>query len=841
MATKNKMIPNHTFFTMHLWQYERTRDIGGLILFFLGCVGFYCLYWNDPNSAFMVKLIRDMLQNLAGWMAWAIPALLLLTATLVLTNYRRFTFSQTGAGILLVFLILCISQYLFFVHTDPEMLKLTKSELINASFKQLNRSGGLIGWTLGTALNSSLGLTLSMVTLIFVALISVVLIANRSLLDVLSIAGDGIRTGWTTVVSGQVRFPSLRRNKATENAQSTDAADEENIAAQDRDTRAKLVAKKAVKSANIAEADVPPQEVPKDQTAEPEKEDANFLFDIFNVIRRGQPSDAEPSAVQRLGKNVKSLPTSSPFADSPASDAARINEEDDQNQDEPSVESTAPKQSKPSVGDQLAMPLFMLPPLTLLKPSPAMVAKRSEDEIARNIRVIETTLEQFKIESKVMEVASGPTVTRYEIQLGAGVKVNKIVTLADNLAMSLAAIDVRVEAPIPGKAAIGVEVPNQTRTMVSLRECLEQEEFKNAASKLTVVLGKDVAGNYKYADLTKMPHLLIGGSTNSGKSVCLNVVIASLVYRASPREVKMLMIDPKRVELSLWEGIPHLMHPVVTDVKQASGIFRAALREMDRRYELFSKIGTRNIDGYNLRVSDTEKLPYIVLIVDELADLMMLQGPEIENSICRLAQLARATGIHLIVATQRPSVDIITGTIKANISSRIAFAVASQVDSRTILDMVGAERLIGRGDMLYMPMDASKPMRLQCAFLSEQETNDLVSYLKDQEKPTFTLTLGDVPDENGQDVQSGDDVDDQLFQQAVRLVVNNGQASTSMLQRRFRIGYTRAARIVEMMEQRGIVGPLNGAKPREILVSKDEVTRMFGDKVMPLPVDGDDN
>ena len=359
---------------------------------------------------------------------------------------------------------------------------------------------------------------------------------------------------------------------------------------------------------------------------------------------------------------------------------------------------------------------FVLPPITLLKESPPSVSKRSPGELTNRIRTIEQTLEQFNIGANVVEVASGPSVTRYEIQLAPGIKVNKIVSLADNLAMSLAAIDVRVEAPIPGKSAIGLEVPNATPMTVSLRECLDTDEYRNAASKLTIALGKDVAGQYKYADLARMPHLLIGGSTNSGKSVCLNALIASLLYRATPREVKMLMIDPKRVELSLWDGIPHLMYPVVKDVKQAAGIFRAALKEMDKRYDLFQALGTRNIDGYNEKVPEDDRLPYIVLIVDELADLMMQQGPEIETSICRLAQLARATGIHLVIATQRPSVDIITGTIKANISSRIAFAVASQVDSRTILDMTGADRLVGRGDMLlFMPIDASKPLRYRDA------------------------------------------------------------------------------------------------------------------------------
>ena len=471
---------------------------------------------------------------------------------------------------------------------------------------------------------------------------------------------------------------------------------------------------------------------------------------------------------------------------------------------------------------------FKMPPITILKEAPPASPKRAQQELADKIKVLEQTLDQFGIGANVVEIAHGPTVTRYEIQLAPGIKVSKIVSLADNLAMALAAIDVRVEAPIPGKSAIGVEVPNSSAALVALRDVIDTPEFWNAPSKLTFALGKDVAGVNKYADLTKMPHLLIGGSTNSGKSICLNTLIASLLYRATPRELQFIMIDPKRVELSLWDGIPHLMHPVVRDIKQTAGIFRAALKEMERRYNLFSQIGTRNIDGYNQRTTEEEKLPYIVIVVDELADLMMQAAAEIETSICRLAQLARATGIHLVIATQRPSVDVITGTIKANISSRIAFAVSSQVDSRTILDMNGAERLIGRGDMLFMPIDVSKPTRIQGCYLSEQETNTLVAYLKEQEQPNYTMTPMEVGGGiGGGQIIGEDDSDDDLYEAAVKLVVTNGHASTSMLQRRFKIGYTRAARLVDIMEDKGIVGPLDGAKPREILVSKNEIDKMF--------------
>ena len=479
-----------------------------------------------------------------------------------------------------------------------------------------------------------------------------------------------------------------------------------------------------------------------------------------------------------------------------------------------------------SLGDDGTKHEYVLPPLELLNEAPPKPIQH-ESAIQEKQAVLMRTLNDFKIGANVAQVAMGPTVTRYEVQLEPGILVRKIVALADNLAMSLAAIDVRVEAPIPGKAAIGIEVPNDVTQMVSLRECLATNEFMNAPSKLTFALGKDVSGEYKYADLTRMPHLLVGGSTNSGKSVCLNVIISSIIYRATPREVKFVMIDPKRVELSLYDGIPHLLSPVIKDVKQAAGIFRSVLKEMEERYDRFARIGTRNIDGFNSRVPPDERLPFIVVVVDELADLMMQQGPEVETSICRIAQLARATGIHLVIATQRPSVDVITGTIKANISSRIAFAVATQIDSRTIIDMPGADRLIGRGDMLYMPIDAAKPLRVQGCYVGERETEELVKYLRNQEEAVYTM----IPSESsggGYGADGEDDgTSDELFEPCVRWLVLQGQCSTSSLQRKFKIGYTRAARLVETMEARQIVGSQDGVKPREILLRPENVEAFF--------------
>jgi S-DNA-T family DNA segregation ATPase FtsK/SpoIIIE len=492
----------------------------------------------------------------------------------------------------------------------------------------------------------------------------------------------------------------------------------------------------------------------------------------------------------------------------------------------PSTEpAETPSALKPALPTPSASGNYTLPPLSLLREPPAP-PKRNQAEIKGKIAKLEETLQDFGIDANVVEVAHGPTVTRYEIQLAPGIKVNRVVNLADNLAMALAAIAVRVEAPIPGKSAIGVEVPNDHPHVVTLREVIENAEFWNAPSLLTVALGKDVAGTPKYADLSRMPHLLIGGATNSGKSMCLLSMIACLLFRATPRELRFVMIDPKRVELTLFDGIPHLMCPVVRDVKLAAGALRALLKEMDRRYDLFAEKGVRNIQGYNERAPEDERLPYVVVIIDELADLMMQAASEVETSIARLAQLARATGIHLVIATQRPSVDVITGTIKANIASRIAFAVSSQVDSRTILDMVGAERLLGRGDMLFLPIDASKPTRIQGCFVTEAEIEALADFWRAQESPTYLLHPTDFDTPVGSELED-DEEEDELYPAAVRLVVAHGQASTSMLQRRFKIGYGRAARLLDLMERRGIVGPLDGAKPRQVLVTRAEAEQML--------------
>lgn len=468
-----------------------------------------------------------------------------------------------------------------------------------------------------------------------------------------------------------------------------------------------------------------------------------------------------------------------------------------------------------------ALKPYKMPPFTLLQ-KPVGLSKGSDAaDMYDSRRKLEATLESFGVRAKVLDVVRGPAVTRYEVQPATGVKVSRIVSLTDDIALALAAKDIRMEAPIPGKSAIGIEVPNTEVSVVTMREVMETPAFQNSPSKLSIAFGRDISGQSIVGNLARMPHLLVAGATGSGKSVCINGIITSILYKAKPDEVKFLMIDPKMVELNVYNGIPHLLAPVVTDPRRASLALKKIVVEMEKRYELFSKSATRNIEGYNALMADNPAavLPYIVVIVDELADLMMVAAGDVEDSIARLAQMARAAGIHLIIATQRPSVDVITGVIKANIPSRIAFGVSSQVDSRTILDMAGAEKLLGRGDMLFLPVGMSKPLRVQGAFLSDAEVEALVSFVRDQGVAEYKEDL--VP-EVDDDADDGDMALDELFDQAVQIVVEAKQASVSLLQRRLRIGYTRAARLIDQLEAKSIIGPYEGSKPREVLMTLEQ-------------------
>ena len=488
---------------------------------------------------------------------------------------------------------------------------------------------------------------------------------------------------------------------------------------------------------------------------------------------------------------------------------------------------------------------YEFPPVDLLKEAKRTGKDYSTKELKEIAIKLQKTLASFGVDAKVTNVTRGPTVTRYELQPNVGVKVSKILNLSDDIALNLAAKSIRIEAPIPGKSAVGIEVPNKTTEMVTMREVIESDNFKNAASKVSFTLGKTIDGESYVADISKMPHMLISGSTGSGKSVCINSIIMSILYKATPNEVKLILIDPKVVELGVYNGIPHLLIPVVTDPKKAAGALNWAVQEMVNRYNLFASKGVRDIKGYNelLRNEGEEGiLPQIVIVVDELADLMMVAPNDVEDAICRLAQMARAAGMYLIIATQRPSVDVITGIIKANIPSRIAFTVSSQIDSRTILDMGGAEKLLGRGDMLFLPVGEAKPIRLQGAFVSDGEIESVVEVVKSSTPAVYNeniiekLAKADAP----APTPDAEDDCDELLTDAIELAVNMGQISASMIQRKFRVGYARAGRIVDQMEERGIVSESQGSKPRKVLISKEEWEEMNEQGEMYFTEDSDE-
>ena len=468
---------------------------------------------------------------------------------------------------------------------------------------------------------------------------------------------------------------------------------------------------------------------------------------------------------------------------------------------------------------------YHFPPLAMLaKGQPNQVTSQ---EVTHNVTVLEETLKSFGVIAHVVNATQGPTVTRYELEPAPGTKVSKILNLTDDLKMALAAIDIRIEAPIPGKSAVGIEVPNKNTSAVHLRDVLESEKFQKARGGIPVGLGKDIAGEAVITDLAKMPHLLVAGSTGSGKSVCVNTLISSILFSRKPSEVQLILVDPKMVELSVYNGIPHLKVPVVTDMKKAAAVLRWAVREMEARYLTMATSGVRNISGYNEQYPESA-MPLILIIIDELADLMLV-APDVEESINRLAAKARAAGIHMVLATQRPSVNVITGTIKANVPSRISFAVATQIDSRTILDMAGAEKLLGKGDMLFNPIGASKPIRIQGAFISDEEVEELVAFVKQQGRPDYDESITEETEQGtSEEAAAPAGERDELLERAIERVMSEGQASTSMLQRRFRIGYSRAARLVDTMEEMKIIGPANGSKPRDILMTPEEVkTRYF--------------
>ena len=470
---------------------------------------------------------------------------------------------------------------------------------------------------------------------------------------------------------------------------------------------------------------------------------------------------------------------------------------------------------------------YQLPSINLLKTIKSASNKENEVKAKANISELEKVLKDFDITGKIVQVNIGPTVTQYELEIKAGTKVSKLLSIQREIALALAAKEVRIEAPIPGKNTIGIELPNQVTSSVSFKEVLTKMPDVNDKNLLAVGLGKDIMGKVKWMEINTTPHLLVAGATGSGKSVCMNCIITSILMRAKPDQVKLVMVDPKKVELSMYNGVPHLLCPVVTDPKKASVALKNIVVEMERRYDIFEQTKNKNIKGYNEFCEtnpEYQKMPYIVVIIDELADLMLVAAKEVEDSIMRITQMARAAGIHLIVATQRPSTDVITGVVKANIPSRISFAVSSSIDSRTILDAVGAEKLLGKGDMLFLPMGENSPTRIQGAFISEEEIQKVVNYVCEQQKAQYDNSWTEMKNDSeshDDGYESSEDYEDPLYNEIVDYVIQAGKVSASLIQRKYRLGYNRAARIIDLLEERGIIGPPNGSKPREVLVNKD--------------------
>ena len=748
------------------------------------------------------RIISDLLKGLFAEIAYVLPYYLIVYGILLFLKRAAHINGRSVIFLFLIFLMVTIinsARYL-----DEQSLSWSLN-LIKESFDSgvLLEGGGAFGMTIGLLLQKAIGISGLYIFCGVVILVSLLLVIN-------------------TPVSQFIDKWRMKRTIARENK----AAEEIIIAGGENAAAAAAVSDAAGKkppAVTVTEKAVPAEAVvlpPIEQNntgmgiTPGQMKIIDYMKDeqLFDSGSRSTGYGLEESSIPETGKGLNDDPVQ-----------VKVYERARKSKSNISNCEIKPEELKINTSDP-GIP-YKMPPIDLLSKAPnSFQAGESSGLKAKAIK-LEKTLLDFGVNAKVLQVTKGPAVTRYEIQPSVGVKVSSIVRLADDIALNLEAKSIRIEAPIPGKAAVGIEVENERVNLVAVRDIIESHEFKNAKSKITFAVGKDISGNSIVTDLKEMPHLLIAGSTGSGKSVCLNTLIVSMLYKAKPDEVKFVLIDPKVVELGNYNGIPHLLIPVVTEPSKAAAALNWAVTEMTDRYKKFAEEGVRDLESFNDSVKskgETDRLlPQIVIIIDELADLMMAAPSQVEESICRLAQMARAAGMHLIVATQRPSVDVITGVIKANIPSRISFAVSSQFDSRTIIDMAGAEKLVGKGDMLFNPLGMSKPIRVQGAFISDSEVHKVIDFLKKQVPENEYSS--DVLKSIEKTYESGtDDDSDELLQEAIETVVRAEQASVSMLQRRFRIGYNRAARLIDMMEARRIVGPSDGSRPRKVLITEEE-------------------
>lgn len=796
------------------------------------------------------EMIGNCLKGLFGFVAYVLPFYLIVFGIMLFA--RKAVSISIKVCMLLFLLLLMLATMNSIRFVDPERAEISFAFMRGFYDSGVNlESGGFFGMILATLLIKWLGVAGCWIFGLVVTAICLLLIINTPVSRFVGKIGDKLE----------------ERKLAKENAH-LDIEDDvvevgEQVSVSDIDPKSTLKRKK--KSADEEPADhsdikivdgnttETPQPVKKEQPKAVEKNSVlrymndNTLFERENIpgsfgleesagygsgfgINGGKSQSAggfglegTAGTVAAAGMGIEEAISADTFDEPKATAEPALNPEK-------KISNKEAREAMLSASDinTNTVKEYKKPPVSLLDKASGGT-KANTKLLTEKAEKLEETLKNFHVDARVVQVTQGPTVTRYEIQPSVGVKVSSIVRLADDIALNLEAKSIRIEAPIPGKAAVGIEVENDSVTMVHIREIIDSQEFRDSKSKITFAVGKDISGKAIVADLKAMPHMLIAGSTGSGKSVCINGIITSLLYKANPDEVKLILIDPKVVELGNYNGVPHLMIPVVTDPSKAAAALNWAVAEMTDRYKKFAEEGVRDLESYNEYVKANDEadkvLPQVVIIIDELADLMMAAPSQIEESICRLAQMARAAGMHLIVATQRPSVDVITGVIKANIPSRVAFAVSSQVDSRTILDMQGAEKLVGKGDMLFNPMGMGKPVRIQGAFISDSEVNKVINFVKGQ--------VQDV--DYNQDVltriernDAGNNVEeaDELLPDAIDLVVRSGQASVSMLQRRFRVGYNRAARIMDMMEARGIVSPQDGSRPRQVLLTEEELRQL---------------
>ncbi len=760
------------------------KEVVGILVIMFGVLVFFAVFFEASTGVFG-KITSNILSGLLGWTYYLFPFLIVLLGVFLIFTSYEINWERRSVLILLsLLLISCFFQLTYLARNADYYANIPffrKFETFYREGAEGLATGGVLGGIITNPTIAIFGITGTYVIFIAIALIFVILITNGSFREFFIHIRNGIKKLFKWML------------------ESFKPIDEQGGA-------------KKVKTKRQPEPEIIEEEYGQQRIIPSRKKKIDFSVDDggdkADLALLGEEQEIEKEKETRKSRRTKAVKA---IEREETVKAAQITEK--------AIKETAPRVNSRG---------YIFPPLNLLDDRSFDDGKGDNcDQISE---LLEETLGSFGVDAKVVSYSKGPTVTRYELQPKSGVKVSRITNLADDIALNLAARDVRIEAPVPGKAVVGIEVPNKEKSVVSLKEILGSKDFINHKSPVAIAIGKDIGGRVVVADVRKMPHMLIAGATGSGKSVCINCIITSILYKSSPDDVKMLMIDPKKVELGNYNGIPHLLIPVVNNVKKAAGALNWAVTEMTGRYDKFSKEGVRDIESFNKKMEDIEngeKMPQIVIIIDELADLMAAAPGEVEESICRLAQLARAAGMHLIIATQRPSVNVITGLIKANIPSRVAFSVVSQVDSRTIIDMAGAEKLLGMGDMLFHPVGLTKPVRVQGAYVGDAEIAKVTKFIKEQtEETNYDEDIIDKIDvsENGRSGGAGEA--DDLLPNAIEEVMAAGQASVSYLQRKLRVGYARAARIVDQMEERGIVGPFDGSKPRAIMISVEEWQEM---------------